>query len=66
MSWRVFMATSALLGLLGVVNIAWASLGVLQTLILAVLTSPAGIFSNFVREMGRRPGSVAPTDPSEE
>jgi hypothetical protein len=64
-SWRVFMTTSGLLGLLGVGNIVWASLGVLQVLILAVLTSPAGIFSNFVREMGRRSGSVAPTDPGE-
>jgi len=62
-SWRVFMATSGLLGLLGIVNIVWASLGLLQALILAVLTSPAGIFSNFVREMGRRSGSVAETDP---
>jgi hypothetical protein len=59
------MTTSGLLGLLGVGNIVWASLGVLQVLILAVLTSPAGIFSNFVREMGRRSGSVAPTDPGE-
>ena len=64
-SWRVFMSTSAFLGLLGIVNIAWASLGLLQAPILAVLTSPAGIFSNFVREMGHRSGSVAPTDPGE-
>jgi hypothetical protein len=64
-SWRVFMSTSAFLGLLGIVNVAWASLGLLQALILAVLTSPAGIFSNFVREMGRRSGSVALTDPGE-
>jgi hypothetical protein len=64
-SWRVFMATSAFLGLLGIVNLAWASLGLLQALILALLTSPAGIFSNFVREMGRRSGSAPPTDPGE-
>jgi hypothetical protein len=64
-SWRVFMTTSGMLGLLGAVNIVWASLGVLQVLILAVLTSPAGIFSNFVREMGR--GSAGrPSVPSEE
>jgi hypothetical protein len=61
-SWRVFMTTSVLLGVLGIVNIAWASLGLLQALILAVLTSPAGIFSNFVREMGRRSGAVVPTE----
>ena len=65
-SWRDFMTTSVLLGVLGIVNIAWASLGLLQALILAVLTSPAGIFSNFVREMGRRSGSVVPAGPSEE
>jgi hypothetical protein len=59
------MATSGLLGLLGVVNIVWASLGLLQALILAFLTSPAEIFSNFVREMGRRSGAVAPADPGE-
>jgi hypothetical protein len=35
----------------------------LQALILAVLTSPAGIFSNFVREMGRRSGG-RPAEPS--
>jgi len=57
------MATSGLLGLLGIVNIAWASLGLLRALILAVLTSPAWIFSNFVREIGHRSGLVAETDP---
>ncbi len=52
-SWQVFVAFSGLLGLLGMANVFWASLGVLQALILILLTSPAGIFSNFVREIGR-------------
>jgi hypothetical protein len=55
-SWRVFVATSGFLGLLAVANLAWAGLGLLQAIILALLTSPAGIFTNFVREMGRSPG----------
>jgi hypothetical protein len=63
LSWRVFLGTSGILGLLATVNLFWASLGVLQALILILLTSPAGIFTNFVREMGHRPGSVAETDP---
>jgi hypothetical protein len=57
-SWRVFVVTSGLLGLLGLVNLGWASLGLLQVLVLALLTSPAGIFTNFVREMGRGTGSA--------
>jgi hypothetical protein len=63
-SWRVFVVTTGVLGLLGTINVVWASLGLLQALILILLTSPAGIFSNFVREMGRR-GSVAEIDPAE-
>jgi hypothetical protein len=62
-SLRVFVGTSGLLAVLGLANIFWASLGLLQVLILLLLTSPAGIFSNFMREMGGRPGSVASSDP---
>jgi len=62
---RVFMATSGALILLGLGNIFWAGLGVLQALVLILLTSPAAIFTNFVREMGSRSGSVAATDPGE-
>ena len=62
LSLRVFRTTSVALALLGVVNVVLASLGLLQALVLCLLTSPAGIFSNFVREMGRSPGSVAETD----
>jgi hypothetical protein len=64
-SLRVYVSMSVALTLLGVVNVVWASLGLLQALILILLTSPAGIFSNFVREMGARPESVAETDPGE-
>jgi hypothetical protein len=64
LSLRVYVSMSVALTLLGVVNVVWASLGLLQALILILLTSPAGIFSNFVREMGRR-GSVVETDPAE-
>jgi len=65
LSLRVFVATSMGLTLLGVVNVALASLGLLQALVLFLLTSPAAIFSNFVRELGASPGSVAETDPGE-
>jgi hypothetical protein len=65
MSWRVFVATTGALGLLGLVNIFWASLGALQALILALLTSPAGIFTNFVREMGTRSRTVTGADSGE-
>jgi hypothetical protein len=64
-SLRVFVATTGGLALIGIVNIALASLGVLQALVLILLTSPAGIFSNFMREMGGRSGSAAPTGPGE-
>lgn len=64
-SLRVFVTTSGALLLLGIVNVASASLGLLQALVLFLLTSPAAIFFNFVREMGRGPGSVAESDPAE-
>ena len=62
-SLRVFVSMTMGLGLVGIVNVVWASLGLLQVLILILLTSPAGIFTNFVREMGRRPGPVGEADP---
>jgi hypothetical protein len=64
-SLRVYLTLGFLLGVLEVANIFWASLALLQVLVLLVLTSPAGIFSNFVREMGSRPGSLPVTDPGE-
>jgi len=64
-SLRVFISMTVGLGLIGIVNVAWASLGLLQAMILVLLTSPAGIFSNFVREMGHRSGSGAEADPGE-
>ncbi len=63
LSLRVFVTTTVSMGLIGIVNVFWASLGLLQGLFLVLLTSPAGIFTNFVREMGGRPGPITETDP---
>ena len=62
-SLRVYIAINVALALFGIANIVWASLGLLQALVLFFLTSPAAIFSNFVRELGASPGSVAEADP---
>ncbi|MGH8942744.1 MAG: hypothetical protein ACRDWF_08020 [Acidimicrobiia bacterium] len=64
MSLRVYWVVNVILALLGLVNIVWASLGLLQAQILFFLTSPAAIFSNFVREMGHS-GAAAETDHGE-
>ena len=56
LSLKVYVTTGGLIGLTAVGNLFWASLGVLQLLVLVLLTSPAGIFSNFMREMGTRSG----------
>ncbi len=53
-TWRINMISAALYILLQVVNLFWASVGVLQIGALLMLASPAGIFSNFVRELGTR------------
>jgi len=65
LSLKVYVTTGVVLGALQVANIFWASLALLQVLVLLLLTSPAGIFTNFVREMGSRPGSLPATDPGE-
>lgn len=52
-SLRVFVTSTGSIAAFGLANILWASLGLLQVLVLVLLTSPAGIFSNFMREMGR-------------
>lgn len=57
----VYRVASGFLTVLTVANLFWASLGVLQFLVLALLTSPAGIFSNFVREIGARPAAEPET-----
>jgi hypothetical protein len=56
-SWITFIALNSAIGLLAIGNLAWKSLGLLQALVLFILSSPAGIFSNFVREVGR-PGEA--------
>lgn len=58
-TWRVNMIAGALMALLQIANLFWASVGVLQIGALMWLASPAGIFSNFVRELGNR--AAAPT-----
>jgi hypothetical protein len=65
LSLRVYLVISGVLGLLALANVGWGSLGVLQALILVLLTSPAAIFSNFVREMGRGPNSVPEPSPGD-
>lgn len=52
-SWTAAMIFSAIFATLQLVNIWWANLGILQLGFLLELLSPAGIFSNFVRELGR-------------
>ena len=54
-TWTVYMTGSAAYFVLHAVNLQLASLGLLQVMYLLTLASPAGIFSNFVRELGRRP-----------
>ena len=53
MSWTVSMVSSAIYATLQLVNISLANLGILQLGYLLALIEPAGIFSNFVRELGR-------------
>ena len=53
-SWTIAMVSSAVYAALQLVNISLANLGILQLGYLLALIEPAGIFSNFVRELGRR------------
>jgi hypothetical protein len=52
-SHRIFIATNVGFALLQVANLWLASLGILQLSFLIFLSSPAAIFGNFVRELGR-------------
>jgi hypothetical protein len=58
-TWKVSMAGGAFYIVLQMVNLWLASLGLLQLSFLLLLGSPAGIFYNFVRELGR-PKQAAP------
>ena len=60
-SWTIYMVFCGLYAALQLVNISLASLGILQIGFLLELASPAGIFSNFVRELGR--GRTATPEP---
>lgn len=51
-TWKVSMAGGSFYIALGIVNLWLASLGLLQLCYLLLLGSPAGIFYNFVRELG--------------
>ena len=53
-TWTVAMASSAVYAALQLVNLPLANLGILQLGYLLMLIEPAGIFSNFVRELGRQ------------
>lgn len=64
-SWSVFMVMTGSIAAAGLVNIYVASLGIFQLVALVVLTSPAGIFFNFVREMGAAAQPVAEPDPGD-
>lgn len=62
-SWTIYMIASGLYFALQLVNLQLASLGVLQIGLILALLSPAGIFSNFVRELNRNAsqnGEAAP------
>lgn len=63
-TWVIFMVGSVFYALLQLANFfLWQSMGVLQIGVILVLGSPAGIFSNFVRELGqRRSGAVVSGD----
>ena len=52
-SWVLYMVSGGVYFLLHLANLWLASLGLLQLMALLAWISPAGIFSNFVREMGR-------------
>ena len=52
-SWTVAMLSSGVYAALQLVNLSLANLGILQLGFLLALIEPAGIFSNFVRELGR-------------
>jgi hypothetical protein len=57
-TWVVFHVTNTLYLALHVVNLFVVELGLLQVGLLLLLASPAGIFSNFVRELGRAPATA--------
>ncbi|HJU52548.1 MAG TPA: hypothetical protein VJ815_09465 [Acidimicrobiia bacterium] len=61
-SWQVNVAGGSLMAILQIANLFWASVGVLQIGALLWLASPAGIFSNFVRELGNRAEAPSSTD----
>lgn len=61
-TWAIYMAGSVVYFLVHLANFWLASLGLLQLMALLAWLSPAGIFTNFVREMGRNTGSSGTTN----
>ena len=59
-SWTIYMTLSAIFAALQLVNISLANLGILQLGFLLAWFSPAGIFSNFVRDLGPTRGEAEP------
>jgi hypothetical protein len=53
-TWTVYLVGTVLYVALQTLNLWLASLGLLMIGYLLAMASPAGIFSNFVRELGRR------------
>lgn len=51
-TWTIYLTGSLAFLLLQLLNLNWRSVGVLQLGVLLSLASPAGIFYNFVRELG--------------
>ena len=61
-SWTIYMLGGGVVFAVQLVNLWLASLGLLQLGFLFELSSPAGIFSNFVRELGRDNSSSSELD----
>lgn len=60
LSWRVFLSAHGAIALVSLGNLFWAGLGVFQPLLLVLLTSPAGIFTNLSREIGSSRSGMRP------
>ena len=62
-SWELFLAVNAAFVAFQGFNISRASTALLQLGYLVLLTSPAGIFYNFVHELGGAPSPDQPVEP---
>ena len=62
-TWVVFMVTNAAFAVFQLVNVGVASTGLLEVGFLLLLSAPAGVFYNFVRELGTQQRDEAPQEP---